>query len=202
MESYATRLEQLATQFGYEFGVRKKRKLIFGQHNGEFEETNSVVERLIAELDIPVRVLVELGVNWGASLFVLARLAEPSAKIIGVDAGLFPGIDDVHLIFEALRAAGHDACFIHDTTQQAVAKVRAAAPIDLLHIDADHEYAGAKHDWDHYTPMVRRNGIILLHDITYMKGVKRLWQDLRPGLKRFREIETGDRGMAVIVKTW
>jgi len=202
MQSYATRLEQLKTRFGYNFGMVKKRKLIFGQHNGEFEETNSVVEQLLAELDTPVRVLVELGVNWGVSLFVLARLAHPHAKIIGVDAGLFPGIDDVHLIFEALREEGHDATFLHDTTQRAVAAVGAAAPIDLLHIDADHSYAGAKHDWDHYTPMMRRNGIILLHDITYMKGVRQFWQERKPALKRFHEIKTGNRGMAVVVKTW
>ena len=202
MQSYADRLEQLKTDFGYNFGDAKKKKLIFGQHSGEFEETNRVVEQLLSELGQPAQVFVELGVNWGTSLFVLARLVEAHAKIVGVDVGLFPGIDDVHLIFDALRAEGYDATFIQKTTQEAIADVAAFAPIDLLHIDADHSYEGAKHDWEHYEPMVRRNGIILLHDISYMKGVRLYWDKIKGKLDRVYEIETGDRGMAIIVKTW
>jgi len=202
MQTYKERLTQLSTDFGCDFGVYKKKKLVFGHHAGEFEQTDSVVAQLLKETGTAVHAFVELGVNWGASLFMLTRFAQPAARIIGVDAGLFPGIDDVHLIFTALRKAGYDATFLHDTTQRAVSAVQAAAPIDLLHIDADHSYAGAKHDWDHYTPMVRQNGLILLHDITYMKGVRQFWQERKLALTRFREIKTGDRGMAVVVKTW
>lgn len=36
--------------------------------------------------------------------------------------------------------------------------------IDLVFVDADHSYAGAKQDWDDWTPKLRRGGIIALHD--------------------------------------
>ena len=202
MQTYEERLAQLRDKLGCGFGVRKKKKLVFGHHEGEFKETDSAVERLLKETGGAIQTLVELGVNWGASLFMLSRFAQIPAKIVGVDAGLFPGIDDVHVILDALREEGHAVTFLHDTTQRSVAAVEQFAPIDLLHIDADHSYAGAKHDWDHYTPMVRQGGTILLHDITYMKGVGQFWQQCRKPLERFYEIKIGDRGMAVIVKTW
>ena len=37
--------------------------------------------------------------------------------------------------------------------------------IDLLFIDADHSYAGVKQDFNMYSPLVRKGGIIALHDI-------------------------------------
>ena len=36
--------------------------------------------------------------------------------------------------------------------------------IDLVFVDADHSYNGAKQDWDDWTPKLRRGGFIALHD--------------------------------------
>ena len=201
-QSYESRLQQLATRFNFSFNVKKKGMLVFGHHEGEYKETDSIIAQLLGEHNCTVRTLVELGVNWGASLFMLARFAKIPANIIGVDSGVFPGIHHVHRILDALREEGHNVRFLRDTTRRAVARVHAFAPIDLLHIDADHSYESARHDWEQYTPMVRRNGIILLHDISFATGVRRLWHQRKGTLERFFEIETGNRGMALVVKTW
>ena len=53
--------------------------------------------------------------------------------------------------------------------------------IDYLHIDADHHYEGAKLDWDLYSTLVARNGVITLHDtVNYREpcGVPQLVEEI------------------------
>lgn len=69
-----------------------------------------------------------------------------------------------------------------------------ARPIDVLFIDGDHRYAGAKADFDLYSPLVRSGGLIAFHDIVpdfktrhgrdtgrWAGDVPRLWQDIKVG---------------------
>lgn len=203
MQSYENRLKQLATLVGYDFNVKRRGMRVFGHHEGEYQQTDALVTKLLHELRLKVRVLVELGVNWGASLFMLARFVQDRARIIGVDVGEYHGIYDVHEILGPLRNENHKVTFLHCLTKMAVEHVRLYAPIDLLHIDADHSYESSRFDWDTYTPMVRKNGIILLHDIRWCDGVQRLFEEEKKRtVERFHEIVDGDRGMAVVVKTW
>jgi predicted O-methyltransferase YrrM len=37
--------------------------------------------------------------------------------------------------------------------------------VDFLFIDADHSYEGVKKDFEMYSPLVRKGGIIAFHDI-------------------------------------
>jgi len=47
-----------------------------------------------------------------------------------------------------------------------IAKARKLVPeIDFLFIDAVHTYEGAKHDFEVYGPLVRKGGVIALHDL-------------------------------------
>lgn len=52
------------------------------------------------------------------------------------------------------------------TTQQVVAEQCLPTPIDLLYIDGDHSYQGVKYDFDHLSPLMSPEGLILLHDST------------------------------------
>ena len=88
--------------------------------------------------------------------------------------------------------------FVHDSsydppTVHTVRGLLAARPVDVLFIDGDHHYAGAKADFDLYAPLVRSGGLIAFHDIVpdfktrhgrdtgrWAGDVPRLWQDLMP----------------------
>lgn len=52
-------------------------------------------------------------------------------------------------------------------------------PIDILHIDADHEYESVKRNFDTWLPFVKRSGVIMLHDtISFAFDVGRLFEEL------------------------
>jgi predicted O-methyltransferase YrrM len=56
--------------------------------------------------------------------------------------------------------------------------------IDFLLIDGDHRYRGVKKDWQLYSPLVKKNGIIAFHDILFHPGipsckVHRLWKEVK-----------------------
>ncbi len=39
--------------------------------------------------------------------------------------------------------------------------------VDFLFIDGDHSFDGAMKDYDMYSPLVRKGGIVVLHDVVY-----------------------------------
>ena len=201
-KAYEERYEELKERFGYNHGVRKQKKLLIGQQEAELKATYNW---LSAYADSnPINVFVELGVNWGATLFMYSAFVQPGGTLIGIDAGLFPGIHDVHKVIDALRADGFTVYFLNERTDESglasKAHFLANSDFDLLHIDADHSYEVAKHDWETYEPLTKKGGAILFHDITYMKGVAKYWAQIKGALKLYQEIVLGGQGMACIVK--
>ena len=64
--------------------------------------------------------------------------------------------------------------------------------MDFLFIDGDHSYKGAKRDYELYSPLVRRGGVIAFHDIAKHPEamdchVDRLWNEVKQG-KKFKEL--------------
>ncbi|MDX9856071.1 MAG: class I SAM-dependent methyltransferase [Candidatus Moranbacteria bacterium] len=54
--------------------------------------------------------------------------------------------------------------------------------IDVLHIDGFHTYESVKHDFEKWLPKMRKDGLILLHDIHERKedfGVYKLWYEIK-----------------------
>lgn len=121
----------------------------------------------------PIHRIVEIGVDYGYSLFHFAR-DYPAAELVGVDTfelhndaeawvrshlSLFP---NVRLVKGSSVAAGNSF----------------SGPIDLLHIDGDHAFEGVARDFCAWSPHVRPGGCVMFHDVESFPSVRLLFDSL------------------------
>lgn len=68
--------------------------------------------------------------------------------------------------------------------------------VDFLFIDGNHFYDYVKKDLQMYGPLVRKGGIIALHDIGYAEegGVYKLWEEIKNKYSSFKEIRHSSKG--------
>lgn len=124
------------------------------------------------------RKIVEIGCLYGGTLAYWLRCLEEgynNAVVIGID----PEIDKVRDYVSDQRLVLVKASSHSDV---ALNKVMSYDPIDVLFIDGDHSYEGAKRDFMRYGTFVRPGGIILLHDIATFReevGVPKLWEEIK-----------------------
>ena len=156
------------------------------QFESELAELVSLLENLN-----PKRVM-EIGTANGGTLFLECRLANPSATIISVDLpeGRYGGGYPIWKIpvyqkfalpgqnIKLIRASSHDI-----STLEQVKKILNTQELDFLFIDGDHTYEGVKKDFQLYSPMVRKGGIIVFHDIVPHIGsscqVDKFWNEIK-----------------------
>ena len=127
------------------------------------------------------KITVELGVDYGYSLFCLAN--NNPGRVIGID--LFEG--DAH--------AGTREKNQHETVQQFATDNKYTnvtlikgdfnelvkywiAPIDILHIDGLHTYEACLMDFVNWGPHVSAAGVVLMHDITSYPDVTRVFLEV------------------------
>lgn len=140
--------------------------------------------------------ILEIGSRFGDCLAMMARRMPVKGKVVAVD---LPGIqpwgypDSEQPLREniaALKAEGFDARVIFgDSTRSAVIDaVQLLAPFDLVFIDGDHRYPGAKQDWENYGQMGR---VVVFHDIVDSGGEKnapevwKLWAEIAGNKSQF-----------------
>lgn len=117
---------------------------------------------------------VEIGTCRVGTLFGICRLSAADATIISIDlpGGKFgggyywftrplfrmftSGLQKLHLI----RDDSHYA-----RTLKKVRKILGSDALDLLFIDGDHTYGGARRDFEMYAPLVKNGGVAAFHDI-------------------------------------
>lgn len=114
----------------------------------------------------PIRVC-EIGSASGGSLCALARAAQADATLVTIDlhlsperAAAFPRFRRGRQRITCVRGDSHDLA-----TRDRVRAALREAPLDVLLIDGDHSYAGVRRDFELYSPLVRDDGLIVLHDI-------------------------------------
>ncbi len=66
-------------------------------------------------------------------------------------------------------------------------------PLDLLLIDGDHSYEGAKADWQRWSPLVARDGVVAFHDMAAARSGATQW----PELARLRDEIVADGNFAI-----
>jgi predicted O-methyltransferase YrrM len=137
-------------------------------------------------------VICEIGTRTCGTSFLLSQ------AIPGVQT--FIGLDLYVANWEKFRLFARPGQEIHsiqgssyaDETVQKVKTILSGRPIDMLFIDGDHSYEGAKKDFQRYHSLVRDGGLIALHDIVqdhktrfgadtpgYSGGVPTLWGKLK-----------------------
>jgi predicted O-methyltransferase YrrM len=162
--------------------------------------------KLLQEL-APKRSL-EIGTNYGGTLFLLCALSPADAEIISLDLpfGEFGGGYPSRKIplyrqfpkngqkLHLLRADSHAA-----ETQQRVLKILSGAQLDYLFLDGDHTYGGVSRDFAMYAPLVRSGGIVAFHDIvTYDVNsrceVVTFWNEIKQKYRHQVFVEETPRG--------
>jgi predicted O-methyltransferase YrrM len=168
----------------------------------------------ILQASAPKRSL-EIGTNYGGTLFLLCTLSPPGAKIISVDlpAGPFGGgyprrkaplfrkfvraDQQLHL----LRADSHSL-----ETKNRVLQILDGEQLDYLFLDGDHSYSGVQRDFEMYAPLVRSGGMIAFHDIaTYQRAsdceVEKFWNEVKQKYRHREIIEEVKEGSFPIAIT-
>ncbi len=145
----------------------------------------------------PIRMIIEIGVEYGFSLFSLAT-AVPQATVIGIDPyqGLSgPNADRLRQLNPpGVVGADHaEACVRrHLPRFPNVILLRAMSTeiaeqfvgqADVVHIDAIHTYEDIRADFEAWEPKLRPGGCVLFHDtMSFPHSVGRFFNEL-PGRK-------------------
>ena len=128
--------------------------------------------KLLAER--PPKTALEIGAYKGGTFFLFSRVAAPDALLVNLDLPPWPAGMGHPLwrdkLFRSYARAQQRIELVRGDSHQPdlVAKVRqllAGRQIDFLFIDGDHSYDSVKTDFEFYSPLVARDGLIAFHDI-------------------------------------
>jgi len=142
--------------------------------------------------------IAELGRFKGGSTFLIAVAMAPGSELWSYDLHLEPpaGATGAELDRELTSALGR---YELEGVQVVVGDTRTAEPpprpVDLLFVDADHGYEGARADFDRWGALLRPGGHVLFHDAvddgawgTTYPGIQRLVAEIDRDDGRFRRL--------------
>lgn len=158
---------------------------------------------------IKPELLVELGTHYGCSFFSFAQAvkdAKLNSRLVAVDtwAGdhqtgyyseevyqtvirtcntYYPSVN-----LELLR------CYFHEALDRIEDQ-----SIDILHIDGCHDYENVRQDFESWFPKMKKNGIVLFHDIAERTGYgsSKFWNEMKNQFSHYIEFQN-DWGLGVL----
>jgi predicted O-methyltransferase YrrM len=154
------------------------------------EEIVSLLQRV---RDLRPSTVCEIGAAGGGTAFLFGRVARSDATIVSVDLNLTIGLKRAMSIWSQVgqRAVGVTGDS-HDRKTFEIVHNLLGDSLDFLFIDGDHTYAGVRQDFYTFSKLVRKGGLIALHDIVpdygsrhgrptkaWSGGVPDLWQELK-----------------------
>jgi len=145
--------------------------------------------------------ILEIGTANGGTLFCFCKLAKDDATIISIDLPEGPfggGYPEWKIpIYQAFAKENQKIYLLrkdshHNETLEEVKKILNGNQLDFLFIDGDHTYEGVKKDFEMYSPLVRKGGIIAFHDIVRHPietgcEVEKFWNEIKNNFQ-FKEI--------------
>jgi predicted O-methyltransferase YrrM len=115
---------------------------------------------------------MEIGSEYGGSLYVLSHALPPGSIIQSIDYPLNDKKSNVlKSVLKRIETKGYVTGLIsgdshsEDVLEQ-VRGLHTPASIDILFIDGDHSYTGVKKDYDTYSEFVKTGGLIAFHDVS------------------------------------
>lgn len=171
-------------------------KLEFLMHNRQFRVDQKKPEFLsllnkVAESG--AKRILEIGGRRGGSSILFAQAAGDDASVLTVDLNNKGG--RLKSLNELIK--GRDVLFWQgdshtDESFERVKNYLDGALFDVVFIDGDHTYEGAKQDFMNYSKLAKKGGIIALHDIqedyktrfgvdtnSWTGGVPTFWQEIK-----------------------
>jgi predicted O-methyltransferase YrrM len=144
--------------------------------------------------------VLEIGTANGGTLFCFCKLANSDATIISIDLpSPLGGYPEWKISFyqsftkkdQKLYLLKKDSHKIN--TLEEVKKILDGNQLDFLFIDGDHSYEGVKKDFEMYSPLVKKGGIIAFHDIALQPEftkcyVHNFWREIKNKTVETREI--------------
>lgn len=134
---------------------------------GALQKEKEIVPLLDAISAIEPRRLCEIGSYDGGTLFLFAQAAHPSAHLISLDLEFgggrgryFPTFARPGQRVTCIQADSHQA-----STRDLVGNQLGNEQLDVLFIDGDHSLDGVTRDFELFSPLVRKGGLIAFHDI-------------------------------------
>ena len=160
-----------------EGGFVNERDLVFNQPSA-WKGLEEVYTKYIADVR-PIKIIVEIGVDYGFSLFQFAK-DFPEATVIGID-----GYDPLYVLHRdaeqwVIQFLNHfkNVLLIKSNSLDVVRMLHCS--IDLSHIDGEHTYDAVKADFAAWEPKVRNGGCIMFHDtISYPNDIGRFFEELK-----------------------
>ncbi len=149
-----------------------------------------------------VHSMMEIGTRNGGTLFLFSWTLPSDAKMLSLD---LPSEQSIKRGYDRFKTS-YLSNFIQKSQQLTLvrgdshsptsfAKVKSAlkGELDFLFIDGDHTYEGVKKDFEMYSPLVRRGGLVAFHDICGhhlgVSEVDRYWAEIKNSYRHTEIIE-------------
>jgi predicted O-methyltransferase YrrM len=154
------------------------------------------------------KTVVEIGTAHGGTLFLWCSLAHPEATVVSID---LPG--GIHgggypywksWIYRRFAGASQKLHLIRGDSQnpQTIAGLKPLLPggkVDFLFIDGNHTYEGVKADFQNYSPLVSKGGLVVFHDICTVPPelncqVDAFWNEIKKEYRHQEFVEDASQG--------
>ena len=153
--------------------------------------------------------VLEIGTAGGGTLFLLAKVSSPDALMISMDlpAGrLDVGYSELKAPFYKSFATNRQKIYLIRGDSHAsdtfimVEKILCGNMLDFLLIDGDHTYEGVRKDFELYSRLVKKRGMVAFHDIVpgppeNVGGVPRFWSEVKHGFRYVELVKDWEQGV-------
>ena len=197
LRNYFHKRQVIAALRGKRYGSSPNSWVDFAMNAGSgflqpMQDRHEVISLIKKLLEMQPKTILEIGTARGGTLFLFCRAAARDAEIVSVDlpygrnGGGYPSwkvpiyqqFAEPSQKLTLIRANSHLA-----QSRELVELAVNGREFDVIMIDADHSYEGAKRDFELYSSLASRHGIVVLHDILPNRfdpeiNVHRLWEEL------------------------